>query len=424
MLIEFTVGNFRSFKEPVTLSMVAANIRSKYPNLDKSNVFAVDDDFSLLKTAAIYGANASGKSNIALAMRFVRSFALTSSKESQIEDKIPVEPFRLESGKRKKPSYFQIVFVLKGKQYRYGFEVNSTKVISEWLYFIPSSREALLFERRDGEIKVSPKFKEGNRLESKTRENALFLSVVAQFNGEIATSVLKWFASFNLISGLQDHGIRDYTIRCFKSKKHQEEILKFVKELDLGIEDIQIEDTTITLDSLPVGLPEKLKAAIIETTDTEKSLVKTSHLARDSKGKFSVEVFSMEEHESEGTKKLFAIAGPLMDTLKNGKLLFIDEMDARLHPMITLEIIKLFHSTETNPRNAQLIFVTHDTNLLSNKRFRRDQIWFCEKDRSGSTRLYSLVEYKVRSDASFESDYIHGRYGAVPYLGDFSGLLN
>jgi hypothetical protein len=131
----------------------------------------------------------------------------------------------------------------------------------------------------------------------------------------------------------------------------------------------------------------------------------------------------MDEHESEGTQKLFAMAGPLVDTLENGRILVIDELDARLHPLITREIISLFNSNQTNPHNAQLIFMTHDTNILSHKFFRRDQIWFAEKDKFGATHLYSLAEYKIRNDASFENDYIQGRYGAVPFIGDLSHLI-
>jgi AAA15 family ATPase/GTPase len=133
--------------------------------------------------------------------------------------------------------------------------------------------------------------------------------------------------------------------------------------------------------------------------------------------------FDIDENESEGTRKLIYLAGPLIDTLKHGKVLFIDEFDARLHPLITHQIISLFNSNNTNPNNAQLIFATHDTNLLSNRLFRRDQIWFAEKDKLGATHFYSLVEYKVRNDASFEKDYIRGKYGAIPFIGDLAQLL-
>ena len=152
--------------------------------------------------------------------------------------------------------------------------------------------------------------------------------------------------------------------------------------------------------------------------------IQTVHQKFDNKGKYiSPELFDLNKHESEGTQKVFEIAGVLVDTLKNAEILIIDEFDARLHPLISRTIVDLFNSNETNPNNAQLIFMTHDTNLLNNKLFRRDQIWFAEKNRYAVTDLYSLAEYKIRNDASFEKDYIKGRYGAVPYIGNLSHLI-
>jgi uncharacterized protein len=149
------------------------------------------------------------------------------------------------------------------------------------------------------------------------------------------------------------------------------------------------------------------------------------HQKFDSDGNYiSFERFNLEAQESEGTQKIFALSGTLVDTLNNGKVLIFDELDARLHPLISLAIVQLFNSNKTNPNNAQLIFMTHDTNLLSNKLFRRDQVWFTEKNRYGATDLYSLAEYKVRNDASFESDYIKGRYGAIPYVGNLSSMVD
>lgn len=427
MLIEFSVGNFRSFRDRVSFSMVAANIRSKFPDLDRNNTFEATSKLNLLKSAVIYGANASGKTNLMLAVRFANRFIVTSSKETQYMDAIPVEPFRLDTELRSEPSYFQFVFIRDGIQYRYGFEVDAQRVVSEWLYFVPSTKEARLFERVGDNYVISPRFKEGKGLQEKTRENALFLSVVAQFNGDISRSVINWFLTCNSISGLADIGIRDYTIQCLKNDKNKDQIIAFVKRLDLGIDDIVIEDSIVTEEQLPRNMPDKLKKAIIETTDTNKPIVKTYHRVKKRRGRgdgTGYEAFEMEAHESEGTKKLFSISGPLIDTLSNGKILFVDELDARLHPLITREIVRLFHSSSTNPKNAQLVFITHDTNLLTNRLFRRDQIWFAEKDRDGATYLASLVEYRVRNDSSFESDYIHGRYGAIPFLGNFTDVFS
>jgi uncharacterized protein len=424
MLIEFSVGNFKSFKEKTTFSMVAAKINAKDKKLDQHNVFKIDDDLSLLKSAAIYGANASGKSNLASSIKFMRRFVLDSSRETQATETIPVENFRLSTETEGKPSFFEVVFLIDHRKYRYGFEVNSQHVVSEWLFHVPTTKEARLFIREGSRIRLSQTFKEGKGITDKTRDNALLLSVSAQFNGTIAQHILKWFRQFAVISGLSDLGTRNYTIKCLEGNENKEDIVRFVKTLDLGIDDIQIEKTTLTADSLPTVLPEELKNAILRTTDLDRKHVKTVHRRYDEKGfPTSIEVFDIDDQESEGTKKLFALAGPLMDTLQHGKMLFVDEFDARLHPLITCAIIALFNSNETNPKNAQLIFATHDTNLLSNKIFRRDQIWFAEKDSQGATHLYSLVEYKVRNDASFESDYVRGKYGAIPFIGGLSRVI-
>jgi AAA15 family ATPase/GTPase len=428
MLIEFSVGNYKSFKEIVTFSMAASTITAKDKEIDEKNVFSIDDELSLLKSASVYGANASGKSNLATAFSFMKNFVLNSSKETQVAEEIDVEEFRLSADTVGEPSFFQIVFLLDGNKFRYGFEVNKQRVVSEWLFYVPNTREAKLFVRELDDISLSKAFKEGRGIKNKTRENALFLSVVAQFNGEIAQKILLWFSKkFNVISGLEDTGYLHYTIRSFDTNQYKDDILRLVKKLDLGIDDILVEKTRLTTESFPKEIPEELSKLILNSPEAALMAIRTVHRKYDAEGNLtSPEIFDMDSHESEGTKKLFALAGPLVDTLKNGKVLLIDELDARLHPLITNAIIELFNSNETNPHNAQLIFITHDTNLLSNKIFRRDQIWFAEKDKQGATHLYSLVEYKIRriwNNASFESDYIHGKYGAIPFIGDLRRVI-
>jgi hypothetical protein len=172
-------------------------------------------------------------------------------------------------------------------------------------------------------------------------------------------------------------------------------------------------------------LPDNIKSFILKNGGGKLTSIQTIHRKFDGEGNsVSTELFDLDDQESEGTQKVFALAGPLVDTLKNGKVLIIDEFDARIHPLISRAIVELFNSNESNSNNAQLIFMTHDTNLLSNRLFRRDQIWFTEKNRYGATDLYSLAEYKIRNDASFESDYIKGRYGAIPYIGNLNHLLD
>jgi uncharacterized protein len=424
MLLEFSVANYRSFKDRVTFSMVAANLVSKEKSIDVNNTFEVDEELKLLKTAAIYGANASGKSNLAKALRFMKWFMVNSSKETQSTDEINVEPFRLSTVTEGQPSYFELAFLMNGRKYRYGFEVTQERVISEWLFYVPSVRETTLFERQLGSIKSSRVYN-ADGVQQRTRSNALFLSVSAQFNVEIAERILEWITDkLNIISGLHDGAYLNYTVKCFVTNKNKNDIVQLIKKLDLGISEIQVEQEDFTIDSLPDEMPDEIKKLIVRAGEGKATSIGISHRKFDADGNHkSIEEFDLENHESEGTKKAFALAGPLITALKEGDILIIDEFDARLHPLISLAIVRLFNSKESNPNNAQLIFMTHDTNLLNNKIFRRDQIWFTEKTRYSATELYSLVEYKVRNDASFESDYIKGRYGAIPYIGNLDYLI-
>ena len=422
MLIGFSVGNYKSFKETVTLSMVASSITEEEKELDENNVFPIKDKLSLLKSAAIYGANASGKSNLVAAINFMKWFVLNSSKETQVSDAIDIEAFRLSTETEKEPSFFQIVFLLEDKTFRYGFEVNAREVVSEWLFQADDSEEKMLFER-DFDNYILDDFPEGQGISDKTRSNVLFLAVVAQFNGKISGKILLWFSkNLQLISGLQDTQYRQETLESFENSGHKQNIIEFIKKLDLGILDIvrvktsvfSISDNTAKYE----GSYSSLDPIYVKTK------VQTFHPKYDADGKqTSMELFDMEKHESEGTNKLFALAGILLDTLRTGKILLIDELDARLHPLITRELICLFNSNETNPQHAQLIFTTHDTNLLSSKTFRKDQIWFTEKDNKGATDFYSLVEYKVGKNASVERNYMIGKYGAIPFIGNFKELI-
>lgn len=425
MLIEFSVSNYRSFKEKVTFSMVAANIFAKDKHLDEANVFAVDDELELLKSAAIYGANASGKSNLGKALSFMKWFMVNSSKETQSTEKIGVERFRLSTETEDKPSLFEIVFLIDKKKYTYGFEVNRDRVVSEWLFYVLRQSKTKLFARNYNNFKVYKTYK-ANGIQEKTRDNALFLSVSAQFNVKIAEQILAWLTNkLKIISGLRDDNhLIDTVQQCLAEDNNKEEILRLIRKLDLGIDGVEVQQREITSDILPDIFPDELKKFLVKSGGSATS-IGTLHQKFDSNGHHtSMELFSLEEQESEGTKKVFALGGPLFNTLSNGKVLVIDEFDARLHPLISRAIVDLFNSTDTNPNNAQFIFMTHDTNLLSNKIFRRDQIWFTEKNRQGATDLYSLAEYNISNDAPFESDYIKGKYGAIPYIMNLNNLIS
>lgn len=404
--------------------MVASSITEEEKELDANNVFEINHKLNLLKSAAIYGANSSGKSNLIAAINFMKWFVLNSSKETQVSEAIDIEAFRLSTETEKEPSFFEIVFLLEGKTFRYGFEVNAREVVSEWLFQADDSEEKMLFERNSDNY-ILDDFPEGQGISDKTRSNALFLSVVAQFNGKISGKILLWFSKIlQLISGLQDRQYRKETLESFENDRHRHDIIEFIKKLDLGIADIQITNQPAFIISNNKAFYARSYGGSLYLNSESKPTVKTIHPKYDADGKqTAIELFDIEKHESEGTNKLFALAGILLDTLRIGKILLIDELDARLHPLITRELIYLFNSNVTNPHNAQLIFTTHDTNLLSSKTFRKDQVWFTEKDNKGATDLYSLVEYKVGKNASFERDYIIGKYGAIPFIGNFKELI-
>ena len=445
MLIEFSVANYRSFRDEVTFSMVASPLKSHDGELDERNLFAAPGDVNLLTSGAIYGANASGKSNFISAIQFMRHFVINSSNSTDETGGIDVEPFRLSTETETKPSFFEIVFIAGKRHYRYGFEVTGEQVEAEWLYVTPKVRESMLFERTLSKVDLRGKLEsEGRYLAERTRPNALFLTVAAQFNSKIAQQVLGWFRSLELRIGMfpNNEVMRLFTVRQFANEDSAAGIKELVSRLDLGIEDILIEkehmENLFKLPPLPEDAPEQLPelysalesvrdvlAEFDEFKEALPSTVRTVHRKVDVDGRpVTPELFDLDNHESEGTKKLFALSGPLVDTLKHGKVFIIDELDARLHPLLTQQLIKLFNDPEENPQCAQLVFTTQDTNLLDHQLLRRDQIWFTEKDHLGSSYLYSLVEFKIDNDAPFERDYIRGRYGAIPYLGDFRQVIS
>lgn len=425
MLIDFEVGNYLSFKDPVRLSMLAVN---PYKEHLEDNTFGIGTgDGRLLKSAAIYGANASGKSNLIAAMNFMRRFVLSSSKDTQVEDEIPVKPFLLDAATENAPSRFEISFIQNGLRYRYGFEANQKAIRKEWLLCTEKIKEKPLFLREDDGIEVGKDFKEGVGLEEKTRDNALFLSVVAQFNGETAGRVLKWFSGFRTLHGLYDQEFESYAARCLQDETKHEQLVKLIRDADVGIADLSVTETAMSPDEQMLkffqpDFQKKLRSQV------QLKISATHQRFRDGEPDDFVS-FNFNDMESEGTKKFLRMAAPLLDCLNNGFVVAIDELDAKLHPLLTKAIVGLFNSAASNPKGAQLIFVTHDTNLLEYGKLRRDQIWFTEKTRFSATALYSLAEFKlpdgtkVRNDAALEANYICGRYGAIPYLGNFETIL-
>ncbi|MBP9490316.1 MAG: ATP-binding protein [Aliarcobacter sp.] len=421
MLLQFSVSNYRSIKDTITFSMLSSS--------KNENSFKIKK-YNLLNSAVIYGANASGKSNLLRAMAFMGRIVLNKTKVIQSTDTLPHDPFRLNSSTQDASSTFEIVFFICDTKYRYGFELDNTTVYAEWLYADEKGKEAKLFYRdSEDEEYVNPqKFKEGyiffDNLKSKIRvsSNQLFIWKCDQDGGEISKSILKWFSRFNLIDGLDHGGYISYTMKKMEDLTFKNEMINLVKTADIGIENITMEEEDVPLDMIEkMGLPIDLKEEILKDGGLKSISINTYHKKFDeNNNEIGNEIFELDDEESLGTRKFFKMSAPILNTLQEGKILIIDELDASLHPMLTKHLIKLFSDKNINTKNAQLIFATHDTNLLKPQIFKRDQIWFTEKDKYGSTNLYSILEIKgVRANDDFEKQYIQGKYGAVPYLGKF-----
>lgn len=428
MLIQFSVRNFKTFKEEVKLTLFASN----YDKMTRAedNVFEVPKfDIRLLKSAVMYGANASGKTKLINAASIMREFILNSSKESQEGEPINTEPFRLSTSTENQPTLFELVFIHKDDMFRYGFEVTKHAVVSEWLYYRPKTKEIEVFYRVGQEFNLHASlFKKGAFLakENMVRPNALLLSVAAQFNDNLAKRVFEWVRQFRQLSGLHEDSYMGFSLHKASEEIGKTRILDLLKMADIGIDDFRVE--TLNINDLPdevrIKLIEKIKDS---NTKIYADLVTVHAKYDDLNHQVDDEEFNLMKEESSGTQKFFALCGPIIQALEDGEVLFVDELDSKIHPNLVSKIVSLFNSKEANPKNAQLVFNTHDTNLLSAGLFRRDQIWFVEKDRYGAATVYPLSSFKTSEGArktdNYEENYISGRYGGVPVLNDFGNLI-
>ncbi|MBC7509537.1 MAG: ATP-binding protein [Ferruginibacter sp.] len=419
MVVEFTAGNFLSFHQKKTLSFEAKSISEL-----KENLF-IFNKHKLLRSAVIYGANSNGKSNVIKALWRMKNLIISSVKLNDT-DELDFSPFLLAKQSENTPTFFEIVFLAQSKKYRYGFEYNQKEIVNEWLFEGENSKtQKPLFIRTQDGIGVTDKFEEGKGKESATNNNRLFISLVAQLGGNIAKKILELFNGYNVLSGVDHEDYKGFsTLMMYKKLAGCDESLSLFKKLKLGFEDLSASEIEFSPLQLPEGMSKNTKSRLIKELTGKKQLVlMATHNKFDKKGKIIDTVsWDRADNESDGTNKIIDLSGPIFDTLNSGHLLVIDELDAKLHPLITINIVNLFNNPVTNPNNARLLFTTHDTNLLSGEIFRRDQIWFTEKDNFGQTDLYSLYSVslpdgtRVRSDESYEKNYIRGRYGAIPFI--------
>lgn len=434
MLIEFNVENFLSFKDLTTFSMVAAKSFKEHKD---SHTIEIGNNLTLLKSAVIYGNNASGKSNFLEAMAFMRASVLNSFRDALIgnnERKFPLEKYALSSKSEKETSFFEISFIQNNIKYRYGFELDYDKVVAEWLYHT-TSKEVYLFKRDLQKIEINKSaFKEALGKEDDVRENVLFLSFLAYHQkSEISNNVVSWLRNFNFITGIHDRLHKRYTIDKLKSDKgFFNWVLHFIKYLEISNLSTTEEDVN-DVDLQTLREKEKDEEIInlltsiqkIQSKQSKRDQLITYHRKYDENNVLIDTVpFNFDQQESEGTKKLLYLLGPWYDTLQNGKVLIIDELDSRLHSHLTLRLIDFFH--HFNRSAAQLICAVHDISLLNKETYRRDQIWFVEKNQFGASELFSLADFKtekVRNKSAFDKNYLEGKYGAIPYF-DIDEKLN
>lgn len=413
MIKTFTFKNFLSFKDEVKFSLE----RDLNDDSHKESFFKIQDE-ELLKSAVVYGANASGKSNFSKAFVFFHNFIVTSYTNA-LSNRIPTVPFLLNSKTENEPSCFEIELITKDKKYIYGFEVSQSKVSREWLHQYPNKK--ILFDRMGDEINSNKRhFKEATAaLEKQTRSNVLFLSLLAANNGQTSNEVIEEIKKINVYPTerglILNYGFNNYS-------KYEDEVLSLLKEADFNIEDFIFEQKEMDKTEFTSTFPSQTPPQIIDLVTTGKNKfmhtkLQTVRTKYDSKGKPVGKVaFDFMAQESGGTQQMFGFAALFLNALKEGKTLFIDELDSSLHPLLCRFIVKMFNS-KNNPKNAQLIFTTHDSSLLDNEILRRDQIFFIEKDNKyGASELFSLSGIRERKDLSYRKRYFEGRYGAIPYI--------
>ena len=404
MLIRFSFKNFKSFKNENCLDMEATSLKEHEYNVAKT------ENGEYLKVSAIYGANASGKTNVLQAFDYMKKRILISddSKKNSPIDEENIYSFMINND----PIALEVEILAKNnKIYKYGFEVLKDKIISEWLFEKRVNKFYAIFERENNNVSMKPnKISELVNIDERT----LFLNIYSKIdrNNEDFSNVYDWFVNSTYLD-LGNPNFERFinnrvSLKILSDVNYKKELLKFIKTFDSGIEGIKT-----TPDS-------------IEAVKSNNGIIDIEVIHKGENGELKALPFYL---ESNGTRKMFHLFDFFMDALKNGMVLFVDELDAKLHPLLTRYIINLFHNSDTNKGNGQLIYSTHDTVNLNKETFRRDEIWFAEKDKDGISEIYALSDYileddknagkKVRNDATYNKDYLTGRYGAIPVLEEF-----
>ncbi len=415
MLVEFKVSNYRSFKEEQVFSMVASSDSTLPENLAQDIVVGKQ---RVLRTSVLYGANAAGKSNLISAVNFFKKF-IGSSAERKPGVPTGVRPFQLDSSTASLPTSFEITFILAGVRYQYGFSLDVQKIHEEYLIAYPKKLPQTWFHRKWIDVDHTDWYYgsqlkgDKRRIESLTRADVLFLSVAATFNQQQLEPIYTWLSNNLRVIDLNTevHIFERVTAQQLQRDELRGVFARMLQMADLGIVDATVEE----IKELPEEMPNELKDLILKGVANWSGYYNIQ-LHHEVVGAEKATVPFDLEDESLGTRRFFALLGPWIGALSSGYAVFVDELDASLHPLLVRTLVSLFHNNRVNPKNAQLIFNTHDITLLDTSLFRRDQIWFVEKDKQGASHIYPLLDYSPRKGESLSKGYLRGRYGAIPFI--------
>jgi AAA15 family ATPase/GTPase len=426
MIVRFGFSNYLSVREKQDLSLVASSLKDKETGLISSPALQAR---KLLPVAVIYGANASGKSNIVSAIDYMREAVLFSHSRGDPDGGVNRSLFALDQEYARKPTLFDIDFVIGGTRFHYGFEASDTAYESEWLWAFPSGKRQILFRRELQKFEFGRSLKgQNNVIKDLTRPNSLFVSAAAQNNHEDLGKISSFFRSIALMNDIIE--VNPVNIdKSLRNSNKIKRIIDFLERLDTGVIGYQFRDIDLP-EEVQIfqrdlwGIVNKLvkerpvptgRNPLLETTRTS---IELAH-----RGRGGENVFFNLSRESAGTRRLLLLMDAAFTALDKGSPLVIDEFDGSLHTQACEAIIALFSLPQTNPNGSQLITTTHITNLLNPNLLRRDQIWFTEKDIEGATQLYPLTDIRTRQGDNLEKGYLQGRYGAVPIIGDIEDFV-
>lgn len=385
MLIQFSIENHRSIKKNAVISFAASKDKSL-----EANLLHPDEKKTLLPAIALYGANAAGKSNVLHALMTMKDMVIGEASKVSKGQKLPWEPF----GDTTTPTTFEIVFIYRGVRYAYGYSFDDKKIYTEYLYYWPNGREALIFSRENGKYEFRENVNEQLTLSNRTPDNKLYLVSSNDWNLPQTENAYKWFLEKLTFLMEEEPATSETVAQIISGDEKKARILKELLLADLGITDVTVKNIS--------G-----KTPVITTT----------HRIIDEDG--SVEHFQLlMDQESSGTQRFFARIGGWLQALENGALLVVDEIEDSLHPLLTKRLIEMVQDNSVNQNGAQILFTTHDAMLLDLNFLRRDQIWFADKDeKTCATELYSLASFSPRKGENVRKGYLQGRFGAIPFIG-------